>query len=404
MMPTVILALADLRRDWVLSLCQILVLAAVLTPLLVLVGLDRGVVGRMLADLREDPAMREIGPRVTGVNRFSEAWLAGVRARPDVEFVVGDARALAAEVEATAAGDGAPVIVTLVPTAADDPLRAQASAWAAGRQSVVLSAAAARELDARVGTLVTLLIPRRRDDRDESQLLRVRVAAVLPERMMEEGRRAILADAALVFAVQQYRDGYALPGLGWPGEPTLAAAPHYERFRLYARTIGDVAQLHDWLLGQGIEAVSRLGDIAPVIALDHSLTRVLVIIVAFASAGLAGAIAATQWSGVRRRKRELALLALVGYGRGALLWIVLFQALVLTILGTVAGLVLFKLAAISIDLAFAAVPGREGPACILRASDMLAASVVTLLVAMAAASLASWQVAGIEPAQAVRDV
>ncbi len=404
MMPTITLALADLRRDWVLSLCQILVLAAVLTPLLVLVGLDRGVVGRMLADLRDDPAMREIGPRVTGVNRFSEAWLSGARVRPDVAFVVGDARALAAEVEATAAGDDAPVIVTLVPTAADDPVRAQSPAWAAGHESVVLSAAAARELDARPGTLVTLLIPRRRNDRDESQLLHVRVAAVLPERLMEEGRRAILADAALVFAVQQYRDGYAQPAFGWPGEIRPAAAPHYERFRLYARTIGDVSRLHDWLLGQGIEAVTRLSDIAPVMALDHSLTRVLVIIVAFASAGLAGAIAATQWSWVRRRKRELALLALVGYGRGALLWIVLLQALVLSTLGTIAGLVLFKLAAVSIDLAFAAVPGREGPACILRVSDMLSAAAATLLVAMAAASVASWQVAAIEPAQAVRDV
>ena len=404
MIATIPLALADLRRDWVLSLCQIFVLAAVLTPLLVLVGLDRGVVGRMLADLRDDLAMREIGPRVTGANRFSEAWLAGARARSDVVFVVGDARALAAEVEATSAGGGEPVIVTLVPTGPDDPLRAHASAWAHGHDAVVLSAAAARELDAKIGAPLTLLIPRRRDGRDESRQLDVRVVGVLPEGMMGEGRRAIVADARLVFAVQQYRDGYAVAALGWPGEAPPTASPHYERFRLYARTIGDVAHLNGWLLGQGIEAVSREGDIAPVMALDRSLTRVLVIIVAFAAAGLAGAIAATQWSGVRRRRRELALLALVGYGHSALLWIVLLQALVLGALGVVAGLALFELAAASINLAFASVPGREGAACILRASDMLAAAAATLLVAMGAASAASWQVARIEPAQAVRDV
>ena len=91
------LVVADLRRDWAMAVCQVFALAAVLTPLLVLFGLQQGVLGQMLRDLQANPAMREIVPRVTGTNRFDGAWLDAARRRADVAFAVGDARTLAAE-------------------------------------------------------------------------------------------------------------------------------------------------------------------------------------------------------------------------------------------------------------------------------------------------------------------
>ena len=136
------LAIADLRRDWALSLCQIFSLVAVLTPLLVLVGLHRGVLGQLTDELRNNPSMREIAPRVTGTNRFTEAWITETRTRADVSFIVGDARFTAATVAVrrTDHDDDAPVIATLIPTAADDPLRAAATApWADGADTVILT-------------------------------------------------------------------------------------------------------------------------------------------------------------------------------------------------------------------------------------------------------------------------
>ena len=52
------LAWADLRRDGLLSLCSVLMLAASLAPLLTLHGLENGVIGALIERLDKDPAMR----------------------------------------------------------------------------------------------------------------------------------------------------------------------------------------------------------------------------------------------------------------------------------------------------------------------------------------------------------
>jgi putative ABC transport system permease protein len=399
------LAAADLRRDWALSLCQIFALAAVLTPLLVLAGLRQGVLGQLMDGLRTNPSMREIEPRVTGTNRFTEAWLAEMRSRPDVAFIVGDTRFTAASVTATLAdgSDHAPVVVTFVPTAADDPLRpAAATPWANDAGTVVLSSLAAREIGAQPGSRLALRVPRRRDGADEGQTLAVTVASVLPADSME-GRRTILATAPLVLAVQQFRDGAAIPAFGWPGRPLPDGPPHYERFRMYARQIDDVGPLVDFLKADGIEPVSRIEDIAPVQALDNGLSVVLLIVAAFAASGLVVAVGATQWNGVQRKRRELALLALIGYGRGFLVGMALTQALMLGAAGILVSLLLFYGAALSIDAVFVHFQRLTGPACQLSARDLTTASALTLTLTLVASALAAWQIARIEPAEILRE-
>jgi putative ABC transport system permease protein len=400
------LAVADLRHDWALSLCQAFSLAAVLTPLLVLAGLHQGVLGQLQDDLRNNPAMREIMPRVTGTNRFTEAWIAETRARQDVSFIVGDARFTAAAVAAKPSEDPdeAHVIATLVPTAADDPIRpSPAAPWAAGSDTVVLSDLAAREVGTGQGKHLVLRIPRRRDGLDEGQDLPVVVAAVLsPSRM--ENRRVILASERLVLWVQEFRDGFAIPELGWPGRPLATGPPYYERFRLYARHIDDVGSLLEWLKVQGIEPVSRIEDIAPVQALDRGLSVVLIIIAAFAASGLVVAVAATQWSGVERKRRALALLVLIGYRGGFLINMTLLQALILAIAGIMVSMLMFYGAATSIDAVFSHYGRLSAPACRLSPSQIAMTLSLTVALTVAASAAAAWQIARIEPAETLREL
>ncbi len=397
------LAAADLRRDWALSLCQAFSLAAVLTPLLVLAGLHQGVLGQLTEALRTNPAMREIAPRVTGTNRFTEAWIGETRERPDVSFIVGDARFTAATVAARRAdhADEAGVIATLVPTAAADPLRSS-EAWADGADTVVLSAQAAQQIGSTPGDRLSLRVPRQRDGVDEGQDLAVTVASILPSGRMEN-RRTILASEKLIFWVQRYRDGYAVPELGWQGSPPPSDAVYFERFRMYARQIDDVGGLVDWLKGQGIEPVSRIEDIAPVQALDRGLSVVLLIVAAFTASGFVVAVAATQWSAVQRKRRELALLALIGYRNGFLIGMALVQALMLGIAGIVVSLLLFGGAANSIDRVFAHYQRLTGPACALGITDIGIATAVTLVLMLVASAAAAWQIGRIEPAEMLRD-
>lgn len=399
------LALADLRRDWALSLCQIFALAAVLTPLLVLAGLRQGVLGQLIDDLRRNPAMREIAPRVTGSNRFTEAWLAGARARPDVAFAAGDARFLAGNVRVSEAGKpGAPsAVATMVPSLDNDPWRpSPASAWSEGVGRVVISALLAQDLGVVPGSRLTLFVPHRLRGAEAGRELEVRLALVLPADEMAD-RRVILASETLVRDIQNFRDDYAVPALGWPGEALPPGPPSYERFRLYAKNIYDVAGLVTWLKAQGIEPISHIEDIGPVQALDHGLATVLLIIAGFAALGMVVAIAATQWSGVQRKRRELALLALLGYDSRFLVSMALLEALILGMAGILASLLLFLGAALSVDAVFVQVQRLAGSACRLTAGEIALVSAATLFLTLGASAAAAWQIARIEPAGLLRE-
>ncbi|MDA0703184.1 MAG: ABC transporter permease, partial [Proteobacteria bacterium] len=54
------LSIADILDEWPFALAVTLAIAAVLAPLLVLNGLQAGVVGEIFERLRADPAMRRI--------------------------------------------------------------------------------------------------------------------------------------------------------------------------------------------------------------------------------------------------------------------------------------------------------------------------------------------------------
>ncbi|HEY1585706.1 MAG TPA: FtsX-like permease family protein [Polyangia bacterium] len=194
-----------------------------------------------------------------------------------------------------------------------------------------------------------------------------------------------------------------MPELGWSGDGVAPEPPRYERFRLYARDIDDVAPLVDWLRAQGIEPVSHIEDIAPVQILDHGLSIVLLIISAFAAGGLAVAIAATQWNAVRRKRRELGLLALVGYGKGWLLAVPLAQGLLLSAIGVLVSIGLFEGAAATIDFVFARWQKLAYPACRLDLAWFAATGAMALVLSLVATAAAAAQIMRLEPSAIIRD-
>ena len=402
------LAFSDLRRDWVQTLCEVFGIAAVLTPLLILAGLHQGVLGRMLDELSRNVAMREIGPRVTGTNRFTDTWIETARQRPDVSFVIGDVLSLAAMVEADnpARPRNEPVGAMLLPSGEGDPLlQGIAEAMPAapvpllGGGRAVLSATLAETLGIGAGGAIEIVVPRTRSGTDESQVMVLKVVAVLPVDRVERSRRLILVDQPLALDVRDYRNGHAIPHLGWPGEapPTTRAA--FERFRLYARSIDDVEAVVSWLRASGVEPVSALDQIAPLKALDDSLSSILAIIAAFAALGFVVSVGATRWSGVQRRSRDLALLSLVGYGRVWLLSLPLVQGMVVALAG---GLVAGGTFAAAANVVNARFPGTS-EACVLSPIQLLAALGATVFLALLAAAGAALAAARLDAAKILRD-
>src|SRR3954467_13413815 len=80
------LAVADLHHEWVLTLCMTLTVAAVLAPLLLLLGLKHGTIETLRARLVEDPVYREIKPNQT--MNLPPQWFDEWRQRPGVAFLL----------------------------------------------------------------------------------------------------------------------------------------------------------------------------------------------------------------------------------------------------------------------------------------------------------------------------
>ena len=86
------LAIADLFHDRLVSICQIVMAAAVVAPLLLLFALKHGVATTLLGELRANPETLRIRP--VGTYRLGEAFFKELAARPETAFVTPTTRAI----------------------------------------------------------------------------------------------------------------------------------------------------------------------------------------------------------------------------------------------------------------------------------------------------------------------
>jgi len=403
------LAVFDLQHEWAITLCRIASVAAVLAPLLVLFGLHQGVIGTLLERMDRDPAMRAITPDVTGANRFDAGWFARMRARPDVAFAMPNTRAIAAQVDLLPASGtaAAPVRVSLLPTAPGDPVAGEpgdagAPPLAEGLDQVSLSARAAEKLGVGPADTVVAAIERTRGGRIEPVALTLHVLSVVPPERFDG--LAAFVTLPLLEAVQSYRDGFAVPALGWSGDGEAAATGGYPLFRLYARGIGDVDALARDLKRDGVSVATRAGEIAQAQALARNLTVILAMVAALGGTGYLVSLAADQWANAQRKRRELAVLGLVGYTRGWLVCYPLAQAAAVALAGGALAVLVFLGVAASIDAFFSQSIATGESACRLDAAQLAACVAATLLVSLLPAVATGLFYGRLEVSEELRDV
>ena len=209
------LAFKDIVHDWLLSLCLVLAISAIIAPLLILFGLKFGAVETMRSRLVQDPKNREIRPLTT--RSFSREWFDELRAyRGEVAFVAPMTRQISASVMATNAAGDLREPLSLMVTAPGDPLLLENSGVVPEPGECVLTEAAAKALNVAVGGQLTLGAQRIIQGRYENGTFLVRIAAVLSERA--SSLRAAYVRLEVVEAVEDYKDGRAVPAYGWQGE------------------------------------------------------------------------------------------------------------------------------------------------------------------------------------------
>jgi putative ABC transport system permease protein len=396
------ISLRDYFHERLLSLCAILGLAAVLAPLLVLFGIKSGIINTLTERLVQDPRNLEITP--VGSGSYDKAWLDGLARQPETAFVIAQTRSIAATMVLVNSAPAPPatLAVDLVPSTAGDPLLERWGEAPGDRATVVLSASAARKLGVGAGEALVGKVGRSVRGQTEQVEIALTVAGVLP--LEAFARDAAFVPLELLQATEDYRDGYAVPAYGWPGEDRPELPRKFPSFRLYARDIYDVVRLRQWLNEQGVEVYTRAEEIEMVQSLDRSFTLIFRLIAVVAVCGYFASMASNVLANVNRKSRHLGVTRLIGFSTRNIIWFPVVQSVATAVLGTAAALLLYLVTELSINRVFARYLAEGEYVCRLSAGHYLSALVLTLAMAVLASCLAGFRVAKIEPSKVIRDV
>jgi putative ABC transport system permease protein len=397
------LATRDLWHQRLASLVLVFALASVLTPLLVLFGLKFGVVDNLLRELVQDPRNREI--RLIGHGRFDQDWFARMAAREDVAFVVPRTRGAAATMDLRSnKPDESLVTVELVPSGKADPLLRGHAPFPSDRDSVVISAPAADLIGVGPGDLVQGSVRRKQGGQWSRVHIQLHVSGVLPHSAY--GRKAAFVSPTLLTAIEDYRDGYAVPELGWgDGEP-FSGPRLYSGFRLYVHSLDDVARVRDMLTAgsQGFQVSTRAKAIEDVKRFDRYLTATFFMIAFIGVGGYLLSFGASMWVNVDRKRRELSVLQLLGFRSSVIMFFPVAQSALISLCGALLAVVLFWLISLLINDYFAREAGQFQGLCRLLPSHLAISLLATLVCAVTASLLAAFRVTRIEPSKGLREI
>ncbi len=393
------LALRDLVYDKKISICVVASILAVVGPLLLLFGLKFGIVSQLRGDLLSDPRNKEI--QMTASARLDENWFVNLRKETGVGFVLPLTRALNTQADLFVDGRRFLENVELIPTAAGDPLLGDLTGPTQD-SDVVLSRSAADRLKLEVGDTLNLRVVRTLDKTLERAQMQVRVHAILPPQAMS--RPAALITLPLLIAVEDYRDGVKVPILNsvTGSEPVLRS--QFARARIYADSIDSVQQVAQRLQELGIETNSRVAEIKSVQAIDRVLGFVFAVIAWAAALGCAASMIGALMANIERKRKDLALLRLFGYGRRSMLSYVIAQALFLTVIGFGLGCAMYFVGSYTFNQVLAAHLPRDTFVCRLELTHFAIGLASAMAISIVVSAFGGLLATRIEPAESLRDV
>lgn len=233
------LVFADLRFEWILSLCMVLALGAVFAPLFILLGLQGGIIGNMLDELQKDPVSRLVMPKWE--TSLDEAWLKSLR-KQTAALIESPAAFLLLDVE------GMKDTVNVLPASDNDPLLKENKITLANwKNDLVLSAPLAETLRKQQGDSITLTLIRS-TGHEERRPVRMQVAGVLPAKASLDSK--IWLDDRLFKQLHQWRRGGAVPELGLPGGG-ITLTPEYDGIVTLLERVPSDAEYRT-MIGRGI--------------------------------------------------------------------------------------------------------------------------------------------------------
>ncbi|SDG04891.1 ABC transporter ATP-binding protein/permease [Desulfovibrio legallii] len=391
------IAWQDFRHERALSLCAILAFAAALTPLLLLGGLRTGVITALAQRLLDNPAVLSVNPYSS--QRYTEADIAALGTLPSVAFIVPLTRTLASSVLIARQGRP-PVTADVLPTAQGDPLLARYASVPTGEDAVITRELARALPGVAPGSPLTLHVTRRLEGRPQSVALTTRVHAILPD--AADWKKRVYLPLALLLAMEQYRDGLAVPERGWAGKPPTPAPRSFAGFRMYVDSLEAVIPIRDALKRRGIDAYTSAREVETLQNLRQALTLTALLVGGVTLAGMAFSLASLAVANVRRKALFFAQGALLGLTRRELLALPLLQMTFIALLAASCSLAFYFAAAALLNLAAAPWLEAGERACVLPGAHVCLLYGGALVLACLCGGAACRQLLSLQPAEVLR--
>ncbi len=394
------LSFRDYSHEWRMSGCFVLALASVLAPMMILFGLKFGVVSTMIADLVENPVNREIRP--IGSGSYDDAWIERMRARGEVEFIIPKTRALAATIQLKSDTARRILSTEMLATAPGDPLLGGGVRAPANYYEVVLSASAAERLEVAAGDSLDASLARQFRGKRERVHLPLTVTSVASAGVTT--RNVAFVHLDLLIASEHFKDGRAVPELGWNGNAAAADARSFPSFRLYARSIHDVARLVEELEREGVRVKANVAEIDTVQSIDRNLSVIFWIIACVGALGFSFSLGASLWANVDRKRKELSILRLIGFKSGRIVLFPVLQSCYTAFLGWLLAVLIYLVFEHLINFVLAPTLNLDRKLCFLLTEHFLWALGLTIVIAIYAAIIGGLRAARIEPSDGLRDL
>ncbi|WP_202108433.1 ABC transporter permease [Succinivibrio dextrinosolvens] len=399
------LSLKDWMHEFSLSICAVLALASILTPLLILHGLHTGIIEKLRELLMKDPGVLVVMPSGGRVGGFSQSFIQEISSRPECEFCIGRTREVASELQLSSES-GFSETISLEATAQGDPLLIRNGINVIAKAEnepfdIILSSKAASKLNVSGGDIVKSSLGRRlssgKFDRKEIQL---RVLDILPPQAT--GQVCGFIAPNLLISIQNYRDGMKVDLFNVEGELSPPKDVYFSSFRAYVRDIDSVESFEKWFKEKNIGVNSRSRDIANIKNLDLTLSTIISVIAGTSCAGFFAFMVSTIHASVRRKWKMLGMLRLLGVSRFDILMYPIFQALITGCLGVGVSFILYSGVSYLIDSLYFNSTGGNAICMIYLIDFILIFSAVQLVVILASIRVAL-KVFRIDPALVIRE-
>lgn len=393
------LAYKDLVFDRKIALCIIFALVSVIAPLMLLFGLKNGIVTQLNTKLLNDP--RNIEIVILGNKNHPLSLIEEIQARPEVQFIIPLTRSLNTQADLFKDKSHFAENIEMIPTNSGDPLLGHDSIKLEENE-IIVTQALAEKLNAKVNDSVTLFVSRKRDNQFERGKREVTIKRIISTNYFS--RSAGFISLENLVAMEDYRDGFWVSAFGATSGEIAPKRTHFAKFRVYANTVDDVAPLAKWFNTLNIETQTKSAEIENVKAVSYVLGFIFSVIAWITFLGCAASLTGAFLANIDRKRKDMAIMRLIGFKKRSVTTYIIVQAIMLTTLAYLIACGLYAIGSHLFNQALGGALPENQFASHLTYQHYIMAFIMAFMIALFVAAIGAIRASRIDPAESLREI